>query len=59
MILGFPVADPQFWIVTAITAAGIGFAAWRLVRSTRRRRRGAVRPVPTGLTVGGQPVRRR
>ncbi len=59
MILGFPVADPQFWIVTAITVTGIGLAVWRMVRAGRRRRRGVVRSVPTGLTLGGEPVRRR
>jgi thiamine biosynthesis lipoprotein len=36
MIAGLPIADPQFWIVTATVAIAVALAVRRVVRSLRR-----------------------
>lgn len=33
---GLPVNDIQFWIVTSVAAAVVGFGLWRVVRGIRR-----------------------
>ncbi len=53
---GFPVGDPQFWLVTA--AAGVAaWAVWRLARGKKivpgRRR---ARPKGASLTIEGRPA---
>jgi len=51
-----PVNDWQFWVVTLITLAAVGFIAWRLVGGRLRKRRSRPTKTRATLTIEGAPV---